>query len=407
MSEASPWRDLLPDLLRILGEATGVDRVYLFEVTRREDPEIRVAQRFEWVAKGIEPQIDNPDLMDVPLLAAGFSRWVDLLGSGRPVVGDIEDFPESERALLEAQSIRSLLVQPIFVGPLWWGFMGFDACRHTQAWADVEVNALRIAALVLGSMILQSERESQLQQVRKMEALGRMAGGVAHDFNNVLMVVSGGIDLLKGDLERSGLLNDSRAEHLRLVDQALRQATGLTRRLLDFSRRREGQPQVLSPLESLRHSAPLLSQAAGATIRLEIAGSGPDARVRIDPVQFEQVVLNLVVNARDAMPRGGQIRISVEAIRLDAPPTVGDRIPAGRWILIRVRDSGDGMPPEVRERVFEPFFTTKSIERGTGLGLSTVYGIVIAAGGHVAVSSEIGKGAEFRIYLPRIVDEVG
>lgn len=404
MSEEAPWRELLPDTLRVLGEATGVDRVYVFEVIRRDRDETHVSQRFEWVAAGIEPQIDNPELLDVPLHGAGFTRWGQLLESGLPVVGDIEDFPASERPLLEGQGIRSLLVEPIFVGPRWWGFMGFDACRRIQSWADVEVHALRIAALVLGSAILQDERQAQFRQVQKMDALGRMAGGVAHDFNNVLMVVSGGVDLLRSDLERSGLLTEARAEHLQMVDQALRQSTGLTRRLLDFSRRREGQPQEVSPLELVRQSAPLLAQAAGATIRLEIAGADPVGRIRIDPVQFEQVVLNLVVNARDAMPRGGQIRIALEPVDVEAPPASSDRIPPGRWVSLSVRDTGEGMPPEVRERVFEPFFTTKSIERGTGLGLSTVYGIVTGAGGRVTVSSEVGKGTEFRIYLPTVDD---
>jgi signal transduction histidine kinase len=405
MSEAAPWRELLPGVLRTLGEATRVDRVYVFELTRRERDESWVAQRFEWVAEGIKPQIDNPELQEVPLHGAGFSRWGRLLERGLPVVGDLDEFPESERPLLESQSIRSLLVQPIFVGPRWWGFMGFDACRSTQSWAEVEVNALRIAALVLGSTILQTEREAQFRQVQKMDALGRMAGGVAHDFNNVLMVVSGGVDLLRSDLERAGPLSETRSNHLQLVDQALRQAAGLTRRLLDFSRRREGQPQVVPPLELLRHSAPLLAQAAGATIRLEISGGEPVGRVRIDPVQFEQVTLNLVVNARDAMPRGGQIRMEVESVDVESPSAIADRIPPGRWVLVRVRDSGEGMSSEVRERVFEPFFTTKSIERGTGLGLSTVYGIVTGAGGQVAVSSELGKGSEFRIYLPQVSAE--
>jgi signal transduction histidine kinase len=404
MSESAPWRDLLPDVLRVLGEATGVDRVYVFDVARRDRLEVFVSQRFEWTAHGIQPQIDNPELQEVPLHGGGFSRWGHLLESGLPVVGDLDDFPASERPLLESQSIRSLLVQPIFAGSRWWGFIGFDACRRVQSWADVEVNALRIASLVMGAAIQHEERESQFRQVQKMDALGRMAGGVAHDFNNVLMVVSGGIDLLRSDLERSGHLNDARGEHLQMVDQALRQATGLTRRLLDFSRRREGQAQVLSPLELVRHSAPLLAQAAGPTIRLEIAGSEPIGRVRIDPVQFEQIALNLVVNARDAMPRGGQILIAVETIDPETPLSMSDRVPPGFWTLVRVRDTGEGMPPEVRERVFEPFFTTKSIERGTGLGLSTVYGIVTGAGGHVAVSSEVGKGSEFRIYLPSVSD---
>jgi signal transduction histidine kinase len=188
----------------------------------------------------------------VPLDAAGYARWGELLRAGQPVVGDIGDFPESERPLLELQEIKSLLVQPIFEDKRWWGFMGFDACEALQSWERVEVDTLRIAALVLGATMHRQTRDTQLRETQKLEALGRMASSVAHDFNNVLMVVGGAMELLKCDLEASGARQLANGAHCAMVDQALERAGTLTRRLLEFSRRQSGVPQVVSPLDLLR-----------------------------------------------------------------------------------------------------------------------------------------------------------
>jgi hypothetical protein len=143
---AGAWRTMVPEALATLGRATGVSRVYVFERQANGGDHARVSQRFEWVADGIQPQIDNPDLQDLDLEASGFVRWVELLRAGSSVVGDIDEFPPSEWPLLEAQSIRSILVQPIFAGAFWWGFIGFDACEREQSWEEVEVDALRIAS---------------------------------------------------------------------------------------------------------------------------------------------------------------------------------------------------------------------------------------------------------------------
>jgi len=403
MVAPEPWEALLPDMLRFLGEATKVSRVYVFEVQRHREGEPTANQRFEWCAEGVQPQIDNPDLQGVPLVSSGFGRWSELLEAGLPVFGDIGEFPESERPLLEGQQILSLLVQPIFTGPRWWGFMGFDACEQLQHWEKVEVDTLRIAAIVLGATIHQHAREAQLRETQKMEALGRMAGGVAHDFNNVLTVVSGAIQLTRMDLAASGGETPMRERNLAMAEQALSRAATLTARLLEFSKRRDGAVRLSSVLEMLRHEEPLLRQAVGGRVRLRITHQAELERlspVRVDPTQFAQVALNLAVNARDAMPEGGELIFDISTVDAALDPARVDRVPAGRWTLLSVCDNGSGMTPEVRERIFEPFFSTKPEDRGTGLGLSTVYSIVTAAGGHVAVSSAVGKGTEFRLYFP-------
>ena len=400
--DVTPWRERISEVLGILGGATGTSRVYIFEVVRQErDGNAMFSQRFEWVAEGIAAQIDNPELREVPAREAGFGRWAELLRAGHPVYGDVHEFPESEQPLLGAQGIRSLLVEPIFAGTNWWGFIGFDACDEAKSWDSVEVDALRIIAMLLGSSIQREDRELQLRQAQKMEALGRMAGGIAHDFNNALMVMFGGLDLVRRGLEKK---TDPATitRHLDMIDQAAQQARGVTRRLLDFSRRRESQPRVFSPLDSLREMQDLLRQALGETVAFEIDAAGEPGMVRMDPVQFEQVVLNLAMNSRDAMPKGGRFAIRVEPIDQRDALAGTDQVPAGQWIRLRFADDGEGMTPDVAERVFEPFFTTKGPSRGTGLGLATVYSIVQASGGRIHLTTAPGKGAEFRIYLPLV-----
>lgn len=399
--DLAPWRDRVPGVMATLGEATGSGRVYIFEATHRLKGVTEIAQRFEWVAPGVEPQLGNPDLAQLDMDAAGFGRWGELMRAGLPVVGDVHEFPEQEQPLLLAQGIQSLLAQPIFAGGRWWGFMGFDACDEPKSWDTVEVDALRIATMLLGSAIQRETRESELRQAQKMEALGRMAGGIAHDFNNALMVVFGGVDLVRRGLAR-GAEPAALERHLSMIEQASNQARGFTRRLLDFSRRSEVRPSDFSPLSALTGMRDMLRQALGEKVSLEIDAAGSVPFVRLDPVQFEQVVLNLAVNARDAMPSGGRFEIRLDVPALDDPVAIEDRIPDGRWVRIRFVDTGEGMSPEVLGRIFEPFFTTKAITQGTGLGLATVFGTVQSARGRIEVSSEVGRGAEFRIYLPAV-----
>jgi PAS domain S-box-containing protein len=240
--------------------------------------------------------------------------------------------------------------------------------------------------------------ERQLRQAQKMDAIGRLAGGVAHDFNNLLTVIAGYTDLTADAL---GAQHPLRKE-LDEVKKAAARATSLTRQLLAFSRQQVLEPRVMDINSSVRGLESMLQRALGERIKLEMK-LGEGARVKADPGQIDQVVLNLVLNSRDAIGEKGSGRIGVETavVELDeayAREHLG--LNPGRYVMLAVSDNGQGMDPETQAHVFEPFFTTKSSDRGTGLGLSTVYGIVTQSGGHIWLYSERGVGTTFKVYLP-------
>jgi signal transduction histidine kinase len=389
-----PSGEFAGPVLRLLGEASGVSRAYLFDFHRHADGRYRVTQRHEWTAPGVSPQIDNPALRDLDLIEAGFGRWQEVLLRGEPVVGEIADFPPSERPILDAQQILSLLVQPVFAGSRIHGMIGFDACGPRAPWDGFEISVLSIAAQAWGAAVLRGERDAQLRHMQRMEAMGRMAGGVAHDFNNVLSVVGGAVEALQDNAAAPTAAENDR--YGRILRHALDQGRGLTRRLLDFSRPGNGHTHELDLGEMISRALPMLRQAAGSRVRVEL-DRAPAPRVRIDPVQCEQVLLNLVINARDAMPDGGRVRLEVGPEPAASEAEAGD---AGGRTLLRVTDTGPGIPPDLREQIFEPFFTTKAERGGTGLGLSTAYAIITAHGGTIRLGPAGGGGAEFLIVLP-------
>jgi PAS domain S-box-containing protein len=242
--------------------------------------------------------------------------------------------------------------------------------------------------------------EDQLRQAQKLEAVGRLAGGVAHDFNNLLTVILSEIELLRlSSTPGPAALADA----LRQIEEAARRAAALTRQLLTFSRRDVAKPVVLDPVESLRGLEKMLRRVIGEDIELEFGAEESVGRVRIDPSQFEQVIMNLVVNARDAMPNGGRLRIGVRGIDLDQDYCrTQPRATPGRYVAVSASDEGVGMSEEVRSRIFDPFFTTKPPGKGTGLGLATSWGIVRDCGGHIGVTSQVGVGTTMEVYLPRV-----
>ena len=237
--------------------------------------------------------------------------------------------------------------------------------------------------------------EEQLQQAQKMEAIARLAGGVAHDFNNLLTVINGRCRLLLGALEKSPLR------------QAGEQAVSLTRQLLAFSRRQATEPRVVDLNTVVSDMDSMLQRLIGEDLDLDIRLKREPGNVRADPGQLEQVIMNLAVNARDAMPRGGRLAIETANTELDRPiESAAGHLAPGRYVTLSIRDSGTGMDERVRSHLFEPFFTTKEKGKGTGLGLPTVLSIVKQASGHIAVESEPGKGSCFTMYLPRVEDAV-
>jgi PAS domain S-box-containing protein len=251
------------------------------------------------------------------------------------------------------------------------------------------------ASTIARNITAQRKIEDQLRQSQKMEAVGRLAGGVAHDFNNLLGIVTACSELLRGRVDADSV------EYIDNIREAAKRGASLTRQLLAFSRRQPTQTQLLDLNDRLKEVSKLLKPLMGDDVEIVLQAHSDNAIVEADPGHLDQVILNLAVNARDAMPRGGRLIIETSVSDFDESfvrehPAMN----AGRYVMMAISDNGVGMDEATRSRIFEPFFTTKETGKGSGLGLATVYGIVKQSGGHIWVYSEVGHGTTFKIYLP-------
>ena len=307
-------------------------------------------------------------------------------------------------AVLAAGQTRAVLDIPIRSQQSIVGLLCMDA-PVPRTWTEHEIETLTDVAQQLGNALrkkeIEQEREEaelRFQQAQRMEAVGRLAGGVAHDFNNLLTVINSYADFVLAELRETDPVRDD----IREIRKAGDRATSLTRQLLAFSRRQVMQPKVVDLDQVAVEMDRMLRRVLGEDIELvTVTGDGPH-RVYIDPGQIEQVLMNLAVNARDAMPDGGKLTIETTHCELDEEyASTHAPTEPGQYVRLSVSDTGMGMSEEVRGRVFEPFFTTKPKGKGTGLGLATVYGIVKQSGGYIWVYSEAGSGTTFKIYLPR------
>ena len=321
-------------------------------------------------------------------------RAEEVVGRPLPTIpSDRTEYDRLRERLLEGESIRATEVTRVRKDGT-SVVLSLSAAPLRDATGEV-VGTLSIAA----DLTELRQLEVQYRQAQKMEAVGRLAGGIAHDFNNILTAILGTTSLMA---ETIGADSPARLDLLE-VEKAARRAAGLTHQLLAFSRRQVLEPQVIDANDLVRDVEAMLRRLIGENIELRTILSPDAGTVRADPGQLEQAIVNLVVNARDAMPRGGRVTVETASAEFDSQYVTGHAAAVpGPYVLLAISDTGTGMNAETRAHLFEPFYTTKEPGKGTGLGLATVYGIVKQSGGYIWAYSELGHGATFKIYLPRV-----
>ncbi len=392
------WGGSCNKLLRDVGKATGVSRVYIFEAHFDDDERLLFSQRYEWVAPGITPEIDNPELQNIPMNDAGYGRWLELLSRGQLVVGQVQDFPESERALLDAQSIKSILVVPIFTGNKWWGMMGFDECTAPRVWGVPESQALRTVASLLG---LATERREAAREARekrdslaheaRLIAMGEMASSVAHEINQPLSAISNYCETALAALDAGQQDHEILNRSLRGAASQAQRAGEIIRRLREFIRKGDTTRSSVDLNQLIRETISLVEHDARAH-DIEILSDCEETLPSVDicRIQIQQVLFNLLRNSLEAIrdrDAGGDRKILVRSIQ-----------PHEHLVRVEVRDTGPGLTPGQASWIFDPFETSKP--QGMGLGLSISRTIMESHGGTLAIDPGVSDGACFQVNLP-------
>jgi PAS domain S-box-containing protein len=403
---ATHFEEGLQRALEALGNAAAVERVYLFE---NMDPpgadEHHAATKFIWMAHKQGAPRPQDLASQTFIYEQLLPNWYPTLAAGKPVSGRVRDLMRPG----EAAVTRSLLLVPIKIENQFWGVIGFDDGDLERAWHAVDESTLNAVAGSVGGAITRKRTEDALRNSetllrhsQKMEAIGRLAGGVAHDFNNLLTAIMGYGELIQNRLSATDPVRKEVEEICKAADRA----HGLTRQLLAFSRKQVLELKALNLNGVLGEMDKLLRRLIGEDVELATELAPDLALVKVDHGQIEQVLFNLAVNARDAMPNGGRLTIRTRNATVTEKITRGNAsVPPGDYVALSVSDTGHGMSEYVQAHIFEPFFTTKEVGKGTGLGLSMVYGIIQQSSGFIMFESSPGRGTTFTIYLPRAVGD--
>ena len=392
--DAETLDDAIQHALARLGHYASADRCYVFRHDASDDT---MSNTHEWCVEGIEPQKEH--LQRIP--SSAWPYWMEQLRNEGivdwPSVASLPAAGCAEREALAEQQVKAVVAVPMIDGETLTGFVGFDSVRSQRFWQHEEIYLLRMSANVVGSAIarLRAERELQLARdsiahTTRLESLGRFVGGTAHDFNNLLAVILGNCELSHASADVVAL-----REHIDQIEQAGERAAALTRKLLTFGRRRSVEFADVPINDAILQSYDFVDRLLGDAVELQTDLDPASGFVRADAGQLQNLLLNLAANARDAMPFGGTITISTRHVR-------GASNDSGS-VQLTVADTGQGMDPDTVKRAFEPFFTTKDPLGGTGLGLSSVYGIVTQANGDIRIASEPGTGTTVEILLPQVL----